>query len=112
MFDKIMAKNAGINQTDSGIAKAKTSIPTDLRKAYKKELKSIKRIETQLLVKVWVSDRDIGHKLFNFHEGYQTLPEFTPIIGSRKYSNHSITLLHSYVFTELRIVFIIVDIIS
>ena len=47
-------------------------------------IKQMKRIENVLQVKVWVWDKDIGHKLFNFHEGYETLPMFPPLIGSRK----------------------------
>lgn len=57
---------------------------TTIERLMADQLRVQKRIETQLLVKVWVWDRDVGHKLFNFHEGYHVLSSFNPIIGSCK----------------------------
>jgi hypothetical protein len=28
----------------------------------------------RVLMKVWIWDKNIGHKLFNFHDGYRVLP--------------------------------------
>lgn len=35
-------------------------------------------------MRVWTWDKDVGHKLFNFHEGYTVLPVGKPIVGSCK----------------------------
>ena len=47
-------------------------------------MESVKPIQTQLMVKVWVWDRDSGHKLFNFHDTYREVEIKTPLIGSCK----------------------------
>ena len=57
----------------------------DLSKELMDSKKSIRRIDTQLQVKVWVWDKNAGHKLFNFHDGFEILPTGDPIVGSCKY---------------------------
>ena len=44
----------------------------------------LKPITCRLTVKVWTWDKDHGHKLFNFHEGYQVNNSIPPILGSSK----------------------------
>lgn len=36
----------------------------------------------QLHIYTWSWDPEEGHKLFNFHQGYDLIPNFEPIIGS------------------------------
>ena len=60
------------------------SVETQIAKIIQEQRKQIKRIETQLEVKVWAWDKDVGQKLFNFHEGYESMPTFPPLIGSCK----------------------------
>ena len=67
-------------------AQEEETVEEKIQRMIDEKVRSMKRIETQLTSKVWVWDRDIGHKLFNFHEGYETLPNFPPLIGSRKYN--------------------------
>lgn len=73
-----------VRKAKKGILENDDSVEGGLSRIIQDQLKTMKRIETQLQVKVWVWDKDIGHKLFNFHEGYETLPLFPPLIGSRK----------------------------
>lgn len=35
-------------------------------------------------MKCWSWDKDVGHKLFNFHDGYRVLQTPKPLIGSCK----------------------------
>ena len=80
-----MAKNTGVKLDNKLGAKTHLdSLPRELKKVFVHEMQKVRRIETQLLVKAWTWERDTGYKLFNFHEGYEALPEFKPLIGSRK----------------------------
>ena len=47
-------------------------------------LKTLKPITTQLDVKVWAWDKDVGHRLFNFHDGYDVQDQAKPLVGSCK----------------------------
>ena len=62
-----------VNKAKKGIADD-DSVEGGLARIIQDQIKNMKRIETHLQVKVWVWDKDIGHKLFNFHEGYEALP--------------------------------------
>ena len=70
------------------------SVEEEIQKIINEQLRAMKRIDTQLQVKVQVWEKDIGHKLFNFHEGFETLPAFPRLVGSRKLRILAL-LLHS-----------------
>ena len=86
--DNLSAKmTMGLNmvrKAKKGMIEDNESVENGLARIIHEQIRNMKRIETQLQAKVWVWDKDVGHKLFNFHEGYETLPTFPPLVGSCK----------------------------
>ena len=72
-------------------------MPEEVKRAMNDRLGGLKRIETNLHVKVWVWDKQVGHKLFNFHDGYVQLPIQAPLVGSCKCNS----LSHTHPFLSL-----------
>ena len=57
-------------------------------------------------------DREIGHKLFNFHEGYEALQSFSPIVGSRKWISSALLCIDFFKFLILLLGWLLLDVIS
>ena len=42
-------------------------------------------IQTFLMIRTWIWEKEQSHRLFNFHEGYRPIPKLERLVGSCKF---------------------------